>query len=178
MATRLRLIPVTITQAKAFVAEHHRHHGPPVSGLFAVGVCNEQQKPVGIAIVGRPVARMLQHGLTAEVTRLCALEAANVCSLLYAACWRATRALGHRRLVTYILSEEPGTSLRASGWRLIAKTRGGTWGRAGRPRDGKHPMGPKQRWEARPDLPEWAATAVSLRTAQDVERGEIHRETH
>lgn len=72
----------------------------------------------------------------------------NACSLLYAAAWRAARALGYRRLVTYILASEPGTSLRAAGWRCVAQTSGGTWDRPSRPRVDLHPLQAKLRWEA------------------------------
>ncbi len=145
---RLQIVPCTITDARAFVAAHHRHHGAPVSGLFAVGVARDGQI-VGVAIVGRPVARMAQDGWTAEVTRLCALDGErNACSMLYAACWRAARALGWRRLITYTLASEPGVSLVAAGWRLVGEAGGGSWSRTERPRVDKHPTQGKLRWEA------------------------------
>lgn len=111
----MNLCPMTITEAKAFVAAHHRHHKPPVSGLFAVAA-EENGVIIAVAVVGRPVARMLADGYTAEVTRLCSTvaerlangHAPGVCSMLYAAAWRACRALGYRRLVTYTLPEEGG----------------------------------------------------------------------
>lgn len=143
----LSLCPVTLVEAKAFVSRHHRNHKAPLSGLFAVGV-SRGEGVVGVAIVGRPVARLLQNGYTAEVTRLCTDGTQNACSVLYSACWRAARALGYRRLVTYTLPEEGGASLRASGWRLVGKTRGDTWNRPGRPRVDLHPTQRKLRWEA------------------------------
>lgn len=102
----------------------------------------------GVAVVGRPVARMLDDRWTAEVNRLCTDGTPNACSLLYAASWRAAKALGFRRLLTYILDEEPGVTLKAAGWRLTHHTDGGSWSRPSRPRDDKHPLNPKQRWEA------------------------------
>lgn len=104
----LVLVPITLREACAFVALHHRHHKPPRGCRFVVGAADDGAI-VGVAIVGRPVARNLEDGWTAEVTRLCVLDSArNACSLLYAASWRAARALGFRRLVTYTLPEEGG----------------------------------------------------------------------
>ena len=105
---------------------------------------------VAVVIVGKPVARMLADGWTAEVTRLCSTGARNACSLLYAAAWRASRAIGYRRLVTYTLPEEGGASLRAAGWKLIGAAGGGSWDRAERPRVDTHPLQEKLRWEVTP----------------------------
>ena len=138
--------PITLREARAFVSRVHRHHKAPQGGLFAVAA-SEGEEVVGVAIVGRPVARMLNDGWTAEVVRLATTGARNACSMLYAAAWRAARALGYRRLVTYTLPEEGGASLRASGWRLIGEAGGGTWNRKGRPRVDLHPTQAKFRWE-------------------------------
>lgn len=143
----LRVVPCTITDARAFVAQLHRHHKPPVSGLFAAAA-SDGEKIVGVVIVGRPVARMLQDGWTAEVTRLCTDGSRNACSILYAAAWRAARALGWRKLITYTLPEEGGASLRAAGWKCIGEAGGGSWSVPSRPRVDKHPLQAKLRWEA------------------------------
>lgn len=145
-APRLRIVPCTIGQARDFVAQHHRHHGAPVSGLFAVGLARGDDL-AGVAIVGRPVARGLQDGATAEVTRLCTLGEQNACSMLLAACRRAALALGYRRLVTYTLASEPGTSLRAAGWQQTAVVKGRRWGCPSRPRQ-PGLLADKRRWEA------------------------------
>jgi hypothetical protein len=115
-AVSLQLCPVTLREARAWVTEHHRHHEAPVGGLFAVGVMSGPSI-VGVAIVGRPVARMLVDDFTAEVTRCCTDGSRNACSMLYRACWRAARALGYQRLVTYTLEQEGG---RASERRVCA----------------------------------------------------------
>jgi hypothetical protein len=144
----VEIVPVSIQDARAYVAQHHRHHKAPLSGLFAVGAA-EQGRIVGVAIVGRPVARMLQDGWTAEITRVATDGSKNACSMLYGACRRAALALGWRRLVTYTLPEEGGASLRAAGWRVVAeRTGGGSWSREQRPRVDKHPTQQKIRWEA------------------------------
>lgn len=154
MTTRasLFLVPVTLREALAFVRAHHRHHQPPPGGLFAVGAASADGGPWGaihgVAIIGRPVARMVAaDDFTAEVTRLCSDGERNVCSMLYAAAWRACRAMGYRRLITYTLPEEGGASLRASGATLIGEAGGGTWNRKRRPRVDTHPLQAKLRWE-------------------------------
>ena len=75
--------------------------------------------------LGLPMARMLQDGYTAEVTRVCTTDQSpkNVCSMLYAACWRAWKAMGGNRLVTYTLAEEDGASVKAAGWRVVGETK-------------------------------------------------------
>jgi len=131
----LALVPMTITAAKAFVLQHHRHNKPPVSALFALGAEHEGVI-VGVAMVGRPVARGLQDGFTAEVTRLCVLDSApkGTCSFLYARCDRAAKALGYRRVLTYTLERESGASLRGAGWLPFAAVKGREWSRPSRPR--------------------------------------------
>lgn len=118
--TGLAVVPVTFQEAAAFVAALHRHHGPPPGMKFALGVA-ERDQLVGVAMVGRPVARHFDDGLTLEVTRTCTDGSRNANSLLYGAAWRAARALGYRRLVTYTQGDESGVSLRAAGWRLAAE---------------------------------------------------------
>jgi hypothetical protein len=144
--TELALCPLTLGEARAFVDAHHRHHQAPVGGLFAIGAMRGETI-VGVVIVGRPVARRLDGDFTAEVTRLCTDGSRNACSLLYAAAWRACRAMGYRKLVTYTLATEPGGSLRAAGWTVVAEVRGRSWSCQTRPRIDKHPTQAKLRWE-------------------------------
>jgi hypothetical protein len=143
----LKLTPLTLREANAFVEQHHRHHGPARGCHFVVGA-SVGGSVVGVAIVGRPLARHLADGFTAEVVRLATDGTRNACSFLYGAAWRAARALGYRRLVTYTLATEPGESLRGAGWQVVAQTRGGSWSRAERPRVDIHPTQEKLRWEA------------------------------
>lgn len=142
----LQLVPITLRAANAFVAEKHRHH-KPARGCISCVSAHDGEKTVGVAIVGRPVARMLQDGFTAEVTRLCTDGTRNVCSMLYRAAWRSVRALGYRRLVTYTLPEEGGASCRAAGMQLIGEAGGGSWNRESRERIDQHPTQTKFRWE-------------------------------
>lgn len=143
----LDLQPVTLAEARAFVAEHHRHHPAPLGGKFAIGI-TDGETVLGVVIVGRPVARALDDGWTAEVTRCCVIDGVpGGCSKLYAAAWRAARAMGYRRLGTYTLASEPGTSLVAAGWSPVGEVRGRSWSRPSRPRVDRHPTQAKIRWE-------------------------------
>lgn len=112
----LTLVPVTRDQARAYIREVHRHHGPPLGYRYAVGVARDGQL-VGVATAGRPVSRVLDDGHTIEVTRVATDGTDNACSMLYGACWRAARAMGYRRGITYTQEGESGASLRAAGWR-------------------------------------------------------------
>jgi hypothetical protein len=143
----LTLQPVTYPEACAFVAVHHRHHLPPQGWKFGIAV-NDGQKVVGVITVGRPVARMLDDGWTLEVTRCCTDGTPNAPSMLYGAAKRAAFALGYKRLITYTLQTEPGTSLKAAGWRVIGEAGGGSWSRSARPRVDAHPTEAKTLWEA------------------------------
>lgn len=146
MNKRLSVVRIGLDEANAFVLEHHRHHKPVIGHVFSIGAA-QAGKIVGVAIVGRPVARMRDDGETAEVTRLCTDGTGNACSFLYGAATRAAFALGFKRIGTYILATEPGTSLTAAGWRLIGETGGGSWSREGRPRVDKHPTQAKLLFE-------------------------------
>ncbi|WP_433549105.1 XF1762 family protein [Streptomyces sp. CA-294286] len=150
--SRLHLVPVRSREAKEFVRTWHRHHPPPVGQIFAVGAADDAGTLRAVAVVGRPVARHLDDGTTLEVTRTATDGVRNANSLLYGAAWRAAKALGYRRLITYTQAGESGASLRGAGWRLIAARpprRG--WHAASRPRPG-HGNDHTARflWEARP----------------------------
>lgn len=135
----LQLTPVFFAEAADFVKRHHRHHDAPIGHVFSIGLADENGDLVGVAIIGRPVARLLDDGYTLEVNRTCILEGSrNANSMLYGAAWRATKALGYRRLITYTQDGESGASLRGAGWREIATRppRAG-WDRPARPRRAK-----------------------------------------
>ena len=143
----MNILPVTLTEAMAFVGEVHRHHPAPLGGLFAIGVgCAEEI--FGVAIVGRPVSRVLDDTWTVEVTRVAVKENyPNACSMLYGACWSAASAMGDRKAITYTLETEKGISVKASGWKCVGKTKGRSWNTPSRPRVDKHPLQSKLRWE-------------------------------
>lgn len=145
-------VPCTLREAAEFVSNFHRHNKAPQGGLFAVGA-SDGDRLIGVAIVGRPVARALDDGASAEVTRCCVHDDApkNACSFLYARCWQAAKAIGYRRLITYTLQAESGASLRGAGWRIVAEleaNRPGQW--QSRPgREWQSVVGQaKLRWEA------------------------------
>ena len=144
-------IPITLREANDFVEQFHRHNGRTArnGGKFAIGASTGDQL-VGVAIVGRPVARLLDDGYTAEVTRCCTNDEApkGTVSFLYSRCWRIWRIMGGRKVVTYTLKNESGASLRGAGWRTVAEVRPGGWNRTGRERDWQPIYGQqKLRWE-------------------------------
>ena len=138
--------PLDFSMAADFVRLHHRHHTPPQGHKFSIGAMRGEEL-VGVVIVGRPVSRHRDDGWTLEVTRLCSIGEKNACSFLYGAAARAAFALGYRRIGTYILKREPGTSLVAAGWKLIGETPGKSWSVPSRPRADKHPIEPKLLFE-------------------------------
>lgn len=146
MNMRLCHMPVSLAEANAFVRAVHRHHGVVAGHKFSIAA-TLGEKVVGVVIVGRPVSRSLDDGLTLEVTRLATDGTRNACSFLYGAAARATFALGYKRLGTYILASENGASLRAAGWRLIGEIKGRSWSCPSRPRIDKHPTQNKLRFE-------------------------------
>jgi hypothetical protein len=144
----LHLVPVSFSEAAGFVAMWHRHNVPPIGHKFSLGVA-DGDKLVGVAIVGRPVARHFDDGHTLEVNRTCTDGTRNANSMLYGAAQRAAFALGYRRLVTYTQSDESGASLRASGWHVVGErpARSG-WTTPSRPRDDRgQDRVPRSLWE-------------------------------
>lgn len=131
---QLQIVPVKQAEAKAFIREHHRHHEPSLGSVFQVAVADEAGTVRGVAMAGRPVARAWDDGWTLEVTRVATDGCANACSALYGACWRSAKALGWRRLITYTLKSESGSSLRAAGYRVIAERKGRSWATASKAR--------------------------------------------
>lgn len=146
----LYICPISLAEANEFVARNHRHHKPVVGHKFSIAAARGDEI-VGVAIVGRPVSRHLDDGWTLEVTRLCTDGTRNACSMLYAAAWRAARAMGYKRLITYILESEPGTSLKAAGWKCIGKAGGLRWTGKRRPEVDLYPAQMKLRWEVSAD---------------------------
>lgn len=133
--SKLCVVPLKQAEAKAYVRHHHhRHHKPPVGSVFQLGVADEAGVIRGVAMVGRPVARSWDDGWTLEVNRVATDGCANAGSALYGAAWRAAKALGWRRLITYTLASESGASLRGAGWRVVGQRQGRSWADASRTR--------------------------------------------
>lgn len=126
----LEIIPIGINEANNFVDNFHRHNKPTRGGKFAIGASHDNEL-VGVAIVGRPIARMLDDSFTAEINRVCVVDHApkNTCSFLYGRCWRIWQQMGGKRMVTYTLQEESGSSLRGAGWKIMGevKPRTNSW---------------------------------------------------
>ena len=142
----LKLISVSLADANAFVAVHHRHHKPVRGHKFSLG-CEQNGVLVGVSIVGRPVSRYLDDGKTLEVTRLCTTGEKNVCSFLYGAAARAAKALGYEKIITYTLDTESGVSLRASGWSCAGPAGGLRWTGKRKPAADLYPAQMKLRYE-------------------------------
>ena len=143
----LRAVPMDLEGANEFVSRHHRHHGAVVGHKFSIGA-EKDSALVGVVIIGRPVSRRLDDGVTLEVTRLCSDGTKNACSFLYGAAARAAFALGYQRIGTYIRADESGTTLAAAGWRLVGETSGRSWSVPSRPRRDKTDLTPRLRFEA------------------------------
>lgn len=131
----LELRPCDLKTAQAFVGENHRHNKPPIGHKYSIA-CYDRDRLCGVVMVGRPIARKLDDGLTVEITRNCTDGTYNACSMLYGAACRAAKALGYKKIITYTLESEPGASLRASNWqRRIENVGGGEWSSPHRPRE-------------------------------------------
>lgn len=142
----LALTPISLREANAFVERNHRHHKGVTGHKFSIG-CTRDGELVGVAIMGRPVSRYLDDGLTLEVNRLCTTGAENACSMLYGAAARAARAMGYQKIITYTLDTEPGTSLRATGWQCAGPAGGERWTGKRRPAADLYPPQKKLRYE-------------------------------
>lgn len=121
-------VPMSLREANDFVSAYHRHSGRTSrdGGKFAIGVSTGDEL-VGVAIVGNPISATYMDGFTAEVLRVCVSPAApkGANSFLYGCCWRAWRAMGGKRIVTYTLTTESGASLRGAGWEVLHATKDG-----------------------------------------------------
>lgn len=142
----LRLVPIDLDEANAYVARVHRHSKPVRGQKFSVAVAVRHGLR-GVGIAGRPIARALQDGTTIEIYRVCTDGARNACSRLYGACCRAAQALGYALAITYTLASESGASLRAAGFRPVADVKDRQWDCPSRPRAERDLVGDKVRWE-------------------------------
>ena len=131
-----------MTVAKAFISDHHRHNNPPVGWKFGVGIENNGVL-VGVATAGRPVARHFDDGLTLEVNRTCTDGTPNANSMLYGAVWKAAKAMGYMRVITYTQADESGASLKAAGWIKVKELAPrGSWAESSvKRRAGRDPVG-------------------------------------
>lgn len=131
----LQLMPIDQATAQAFVRQYHRHHDAPRGDLWRHSIVDSVGVVQGVCIVGRPVARALDDGLTVEATRVCVRDdVPNGCSMLLGAARQQAIIQGYRRGLTTILDVESGSSLKASGWEFLWDFDPEHWDRPGRPR--------------------------------------------
>ncbi len=143
----MKIKPISLKEINSFIIRHHRHHKIVQGHKFSIGLYKNEQL-VGVASCGRPVARHLDNGITIEITRLCTDGTPNACSQLYSRCAKIAKLMGYEKIITYILENETGSSLKASNWKLEnASCGGGSWNCLSRPRVDKAPLCKKQRWE-------------------------------
>jgi len=149
---KLHIRPIARDKARAFVAEHHTHNKPTVSWRYGAAIYNAGTL-MGVAMCGRPVARMLDGKTIVEVNRVCVRRDVpdvyrwNACSMLYGWSAREAKRRGFAKIITYTLESEPAVTMRAVGWKAAARTKGGSWNRPGRARSDTAPTVPKIRWE-------------------------------
>lgn len=144
---RLRAVPIELTEANEYIARHHRHHKPVVGHRFSIGCIDPDGVLRGVAVAGRPVARMTDQRRVLEVTRLCTDGCPNACSFLYSRAARIAQEMGFEIIQTFILSSEQGVSLRAAGWAYDGDSPGGQWKHTdGYARRMDQPTCPKGRW--------------------------------
>lgn len=149
------IVPLTLAEARRYVASHHRHNEPPIGHRFSIGLSRDGEL-IGVLIAGHPVARKADDGRTLELVRLTTTGDRNACSRLYGAACRAAAAMGYRKVITYTLASEPGSSLRAAGFTADGETAGHEgWVHTAGPRAMQRPRlfdpplmptGPKVRW--------------------------------
>jgi hypothetical protein len=144
---KLEARAISLQDANYFVSSLHRHHDPVHRDKFRVAAYEGDGALCGVVQVGRPVARLLDDGQTCEVVRLATDGTKNACSFLYAHAAQAAKALGYKKIITYILDSEDGVSLRAAGWIKVADIRGHGWNMPSRPRQTTAPACNKQRYE-------------------------------
>lgn len=143
---KLDIVPISLKESNAFVEQHHRHHKPVIGHKFSIAA-TDGNKIVGVAIVGRPVSRYLDNGMTLEVTRLCTDGTYNACSILYGAAWRAAKAMGYKKVITYILDNENGASVKAAGYICVGQAGGLRWTGKRRPEVNLYPAQMKLKFE-------------------------------
>ena len=124
--TKFEVVPLTLKTANLYIEAHHRHHKPVRGHRFSIG-CMQNGDLIGVAICGRPVARKTNYNEVLEVTRLCTDGTKNTCSFLYSACARIAKEMGFKKIQTFILDTEHGSSLKASGWIIDGYTQGLQW---------------------------------------------------
>lgn len=92
----MKIIPLTVAEAEAFLKDHGRHYKAPAEPICAIGVATDMGETVmlhGAAILGRRDAKV------AELAHIYVDGVSQGYSLLYGACWRALKALGYESAI-------------------------------------------------------------------------------
>lgn len=142
----MKAVPLELRQANEFVDKYHRHHSSVHRDKFRIGCVDDDGNLIGVVQCSRPVSRILDDGKTIEVVRLCTDGSRNVCSFLYSRAARIAAEMGYLKIITYILEDENGGSLRSCGWYKECDIKGHDWNCPSRPRNTTAPTCDKQRW--------------------------------
>jgi hypothetical protein len=132
----MNFVPITLKDANEFVTKFHRHNKKVVGHKFSIGL-EKDGKLIGVAIAGRPVARLLDNGKNIEILRVCVLEGnKGACSKMYAQMKRICQLMGYKKIFTYTLHTESQSSLKAIGAIPEATNVGGrSWSSSKRKRE-------------------------------------------
>lgn len=141
----MKIVPINLKEANAYVTKYHRHHKACIGCKFCLGCVDDKGELIGVAICGRPVSRYYDNGLTLEINRLCTDGSMNACSKLYSACVRTAKEMGYKKVITYTLQSENGSSLRASNFKFDGIAGGKQWTGCRRRNNGV-PQELKKRW--------------------------------
>ncbi len=141
-------IPLELKEANEFILKYHRHNKSVIGHRFSIGLLKDGIL-IGVGIVGRPVARMLDKKGTLEILRVCIIEGnQNANSIMYSRIKKISLLLGYTKIITYTLQSESQSSLKAIKAQIIAETKPQSWNRINRPRnDQEIYFKPKYRWE-------------------------------
>ena len=147
-AEHYTFIPLELKEANQFVDTYHRHNKHTQGHRFSIGL-QKNGELIGVAIIGRPVARMLQQKGTLEILRVCVKEGnKNANSIIYSRVRKIAQLLGYKKIITYTLKTESQSSLKAIGAQVVAETQPQSWDRKNRHREEQEIYKqPKLRWE-------------------------------
>lgn len=93
----MQTIPLSFREANQFVSKYHRHNKAVGGGKFSIGAVKDG-KLVGVAIAGRPVARLLDNGKTLEIVRVCTDGTRNANSFLYDKVKKIALLMGYQKV--------------------------------------------------------------------------------
>ena len=114
-APAFRVVPVTRSEAVAFVARRHRGHVPKNCPV-RVGVTHDGAL-VGVALAGRPYARVTRNPHTLDVRAIAAdWEPAGAFAATAAAVTALALAQGYTRLILPSARAETLPELHSAGW--------------------------------------------------------------